>query len=77
MNYNLYAIKDTLANCFAEIHIFSNDELAIRWFKGVCDNVAYYQDFQLFCVGTYDTLQGVIRGDTRFVSEGKRSDING
>lgn len=76
MNYKIYSIKDTLANCFAEPHVFSNDDLAVRWFKACCDKVAYYADFQLFCLGDYDNVQGVIIPETRFVCEGKRSDIN-
>lgn len=74
MNYFLYSIKDTCAGSFNEILIFQNDELAIRYFKNLCAESKIKNDLQLYKLGTYDNITGVITNNVEFLKGGAEND---
>lgn len=52
MNYKLYSIKDVLSGNFTDILIFNNEEMAVRYFNGLCAESKIKDDLQLFCLGS-------------------------
>lgn len=60
-----YCIKDTKANKFQQLWAAENDQVAIRNFKSLCNDAStlfgsYPEDFELYCVATFDNDDGSI-----------------
>ena len=70
MNLSIYSVKDVVANQFSDIKIFSNDELAKRWFTYTFCDSKIKQDLQLFYLGSYDILTGAIDPHVDFIMGG-------
>lgn len=70
---NLYALKDVKSG-FMSILIFKNDELAKRAYENMlCDKTPNIvtmnpEDFELWCLGSYDHDSGIIKSEVRFVA---------
>lgn len=69
---NLYALKDVKSG-FMSILVLKNDDLAIRSYKNMLNdsqsNIVNTnpEDFELWCLGSYDTDSGLISPNVRFV----------
>ena len=69
---NIYAIKDTKVG-FLQIFISSNDYTALRDFSNVVNTdgtliYSNYEDFELYCLGTYNQENGEISSDVKFIA---------
>lgn len=60
----LYSIYDNVAKEYGPIYHCKNDGVALRMFKDVIGkvntDVAFVKDYELYCVGSYDTDTGKI-----------------
>lgn len=70
MNYKLFSIKDVLSGNFTDILIFNNEEMAVRYFNGLCAESKIKDDLQLFCLGEYNSQTGAIISDVKFIKGG-------
>lgn len=70
MKYGLYSVKDTVAGVFYDINIFQNNEVAIRYFRGLCSESKIKNDLQFYKLGEYDTTTGEIVSCVEFVLGG-------
>lgn len=75
MIYNVYCVKDEKVEFQAGLFLAHNDELAIHSFASgfVNTNPAFgrFEDYSLYCVGTYDTSIGsIVPHEPRFVIHG-------
>lgn len=70
MKYYLYSVKDSLAGVFFDIQIFQNDEVALRYFRGLCSESKIKQDLQFYKLGEYDTVTGEIVSNVDFLLGG-------
>lgn len=63
----LYSIRDVVAGVYNGIYMFSNDEVASRWFGKMCegDNAVamFCKDMQLFRVGAFDENTGFLESE--------------
>lgn len=70
---NLYALKDVKSG-FMSILVLKNDELAKRSYKNMLADPTPSlvnqnpEDFELWCLGSYDQDSGIIISDVRFVA---------
>lgn len=75
MNYQLYAIYDKVAEQYGSPFVSLNDAVAVRSFNAECKRnmLAEPTDFELYCIGLYDTSLGSITPNTpiRFVAKGQ------
>lgn len=74
MELKIYAIRDMVVNEFKNLFELRNDEEAIRSFKMECQNadkrVVPINDYQLFKLGTRDTITGEIKSEINFLIGG-------
>ena len=75
MIYNVYCVKDEKVEFQAGLFLANNDELAIHSFgSGFVDSnpvFGRFEDYSLYCVGTYDTSTGfIVPYEPRFVIHG-------
>lgn len=61
----LYSVRDSVADQFMAPSVADNDNVAIRDFRIAMNRTDLFlyqnpQDFDLFCIGTYDTNSGLI-----------------
>lgn len=74
---NIYAVKDTKSSCFLNPTYDSNDDVAKRnlnYLVNVVNESMIYQypeDYELWCIGSYDDLTAIIISDIRFVCQAK------
>lgn len=72
-----YAIKDNLAEVFLNPIAFHNDNEAMRWFQTVINDkkndVIYEnpQDYELYCIGTWEEKSGLFTGSLNKLVDGK------
>lgn len=64
--FNIYAVKDELANHYMEPTFISSDQEALRLFAHQINNIPLWKDnssdYSLFKIGTYDQATGTIVG---------------
>lgn len=77
MEYLLFSVKDVVAGTFNEILLFSNKDLAIRYFDDLCQRSRISKDLQLFQLGTYDNVLGTIVSSVSFIKSGTEVEVNG
>lgn len=68
----LYAIKDCKVGSFLSVLTFANDAEAKRYLDYLVNSSTelihlYPEDFQLFSLGSYDNVSGVITSDVSFL----------
>lgn len=57
---NVYTIFDTVAGDSSPFFQAANDKVALRQFKEVMKSTTVPEDFQLWCLGKYDTQKMTI-----------------
>lgn len=71
MKLLLYSIKDTIVGQFMSPAQFNNDNEAIRAVKYSLKSInnlsTNCKDYELWCIGEYDTETGIIKSDVRHV----------
>ncbi len=76
---NLYAIKDIKQPRYFPPYPAANDALAIRSFKAEVNGTglvsANYEDFELWCLGDFDPLDGQIDTETDPIFICRASDV--
>lgn len=60
MQYNIYSIYDKTAEEFGPLFTAVNDGVAIREYKNVGIPEALKDEYELHCVGTYDSKEGLV-----------------
>lgn len=66
---SVYAIHDKTAEEFGPPFIAKNDGVAVRNFKQYMQNSPDFQDYALFCIGTYCSINGKLEPTTlRYVN---------
>lgn len=70
MKYQIYTIKDVLSGSMTDLLLFANDEMAIRYFNGLCQESKIKDDLQLFKLGEYETETGNITSSVKFIKGG-------
>lgn len=70
MIMNIYSIKDVVSGHFGQLMLQSLDQLAIRTFKGICEDSKISKDLQLFKLGSFDTETGIIENKVEFILGG-------
>lgn len=76
MTVNLYAYKDLVVGTLGMPFACHNDQEAVRRAKfeiSKIEDVNMKGDIQLFCLGTYDNITGVLSPDFHYVEIG---DVN-
>lgn len=72
MIMKLYSIKDTVVGHFRSPAQFNNDSEAIRAvkyaLKSVNDLSRNCKDYQMWCLGEFDTETGVIKSDVHLIA---------
>lgn len=68
----IYSLKDVKSG-FLSLLVLNNDELAKRSYRSILSDTGsvigqHPEDFELWCLGEYDTDSGVIKSDVRFVA---------
>lgn len=60
----VYSMRDTVADVYNGLYMFSNDAVACRWFGAVLESddkiVAFKNDMQLFRVGEFNMDTGML-----------------
>lgn len=62
MMMKVYSICDIKAEEYGPLFLAKNDEIAFRMCKAQFKDVEYPQDYQLDCVGYFDTEKGCLDG---------------
>lgn len=70
MIYSIYSVKDVVSGSFTDILPFSNEAMAIRYFKGLCSESKIKNDLQLYKLGTYNIETGDIVSSVEFIAGG-------
>ena len=70
MKYELYAIYDRLSGMYAAPTAQVNEACAKRWFYEVISKDPHGQDYELYAVGEYDSVTGLITAynKTKFIT---------
>lgn len=77
MKKSYYAIYDNLGQQYMTPILFDNDQMAIRWFKGVVNNKENDTifnnpaDYELHKIGTFDFMTGYMEGESSKLVVGK------
>lgn len=72
-----YSIYDNLAQQFLTPVLFDNDNMALRWFKGVVNdskNETIYnnpEDYEFYLVGSFNFSTGEVIGENVKLVDGK------
>lgn len=75
MNFNIYAIFDRKAKTYSDVFLSPNHGTAMRDFSYLVENVSAKQfikkDLELYCLGTFNSVDGVVKGldVPEFISE--------
>lgn len=71
----LYAIKDAKVGAYINIMMFKNDSVAIREFQAAANEKnrnmvnEFPEDKELWCLGTFDELTGVIVPEVKYMNK--------
>lgn len=71
MIMNIYSIKDVVSGSFGNLVLQANDQLAIRTFKGICQDSKIAKDLQLFKMGSFNVEEGKIESKVEFLIGGE------
>lgn len=69
-NFILVCVKDTISGFFSEPKPFYNKAMALRWFKGLCQESKISNDLQLFSLGSFNSETGEIVSEVQFIEGG-------
>lgn len=70
MKYQLFTVKDCCSGQYSEIKPFVNQGTAERWFKQLCAESKIACDLQLYYLGEYDIITGIIEPKCEFICGG-------
>lgn len=69
MNYEIYCIRDRITGIYGGLVLHVNKAAAQRWFGDIVAKEPHGMDYDLFCLGEYDSETGIINAaDPYFVS---------
>lgn len=66
----VYSIKDVVSGLFGNLVLLSNDQLAKRTFKGICEDSKIAKDLQLYKIGSFNTETGEFVNKIEFIGGG-------
>lgn len=70
MNFILFSVKDIVSNQFSNIEMFTNEEVAKRWYNNLLKESKIASDLQLYKVGTFNIESGAVISCFEFVQGG-------
>ena len=69
MIYNLYSIYDKDAQEYGPLFNAKNDIVASRYVEEMIKDVKYSDSYALYCMGVFDTENGITDTNVSFVSD--------
>lgn len=69
MQYKLYSIYDKDAHEFGPLFNAKNDIVASRYVEEMLKDVNHVDSYALYCMGEYDTENGITETNVSFVSD--------
>ncbi len=69
MIYNLYSIYDKDAQEYGPLFNAKNDIVASRYVEEMIKDVKHYDSYALYCMGEYDTENGITETNVSFISD--------